>query len=96
MKQSIQIAAILDKPRQLKDLVEDLAYKRLDNGFGHQLVPSHLKALETSSLEAYISGVVKLDEGHDHVSMLFTSSFLFTCIKEKDKRYKMTWCCSLS
>lgn len=96
MKQSIQIAAILDKPRQLEDLVEKLAYKRLDNGFGHQLVPPHLKALETSSPEAYISGVVKLDEGHDHINMLFTSSFLFTCIKEKDKRYKMTWCCSLS
>jgi hypothetical protein len=96
MKHSLQISAIVDKPEQLEDMVEKLALKRFDSGYSQQIVPQNLKALETSSTKAFISGVVSFDDEKDHVSIPFITSFLFTCVKVKDEKYKMTWCASLS
>jgi hypothetical protein len=96
MKNTLQITAVLDKPEQLASLVEKLAYRRNDNGYSEQIVPANLKAFDTSSTEAFISGVVTFDGEEDIINMPFTTPFLFTCVKGKDEEYKLEWGISLS
>lgn len=96
MKHLLQIAATIDKPEQLKALVEKLALKRFNVGYSRRSVPQNWEALETSSTEAYVSGIVSFENEKDPLAITFTTSFLFTCVKAKDESYKMTWCASLS
>src|SRR5690349_8540903 len=101
MKKNLHISASFDKPDFLEDLVEKLAQRRNETGYGKARVPKGLKALETSSLEAYVSGDVTLSDPATNndtrpINMPFISCFFFTCIKEKNKDYDMTWSMSLS
>lgn len=103
MKQNLQISAAFDQPEFLQNLVEKLAYRRYEFGFSKLGMPRGLKALETSSTEAYVSGVVGLevpasegDEQPEKINMPFITCFLFTCIKGQGDPYKMIWSTSLS
>ena len=101
MKKTLQISASFDKPDFLEDLVEKLAYRRNENGYSRVKVPKGLKALETSSLEAYVSGDVTISgidgkKNDERINMPFISCFFFTCIREKNKDYDLTWAMSLS
>jgi len=96
MKRLLHIAAIIDKPELLKDKVEKLALRRFDKGYREQMVLQNWKALETSSTEAYLSGIVRFDGEKDHTGIPFITSFLFTCLRIKAENYKMTWSVSLS
>ena len=86
----------LDKPDLLENLVEKLAYRRYDIGYGKEKMPRNFEALETSSAETYASGTVALTDKDGTINMPFITSFLFTCTKGKDESYKLTWCSSLS
>lgn len=96
MKTSIQITAILDQPELLENLVEKLAYRRYDIGYGNQKVPISHEALETASSTIYLSGTVEVAEQKEQFNMPFITSFLFTCIKGVDGVYKLAWSSSLS
>lgn len=96
MKNLLHIAAILDKPEQLEHIVEKLAFKRYGLGYDEQIVPASCVALETSTVEAYVNGVVTVDDAMVHMDIPFITNFLFTCIKAKNDNYQMTWCSSLS
>lgn len=96
MKHLVHIAATIDKPEQLKAMVEKLALRRFEDGYSRQPVPRNWKALETSSTEAYVSGVISFENEKDPLAMTYTTSFLFTCVRAKDENYRMTWCASLS
>ncbi len=96
MNNSIHITAILDEPELLDFMVERLAYRRTDIGYGNQKVPKNTEALETSSATIYLSGTVAVAELEEQVNMPFITSFLFTCIKGTDGIYKLAWCSSLS
>lgn len=96
MKTSIHITAILDKPDLLENLVEKLAYRRYDMGYGLQRVPDSHEALETASSAIYLSGTVGFAEKAEQLNMPFITSFLFTCIKGKEGTYKLVWSSSLS
>lgn len=98
MKRSLHISAAFDQPEFLQDLVEKLAYRRYEFGFSNLPVPRGLKALETSSTEAYVSGTVAIDTGkeEEHINMPFITCFLFTCIKGYGDPYKLIWSTSLS
>ena len=96
MKKSLHISASFDKPDFLEDLVEKLAERRNETGYGKAKVPRGLKALETSSIEAYVSGDVTLEntekkKNTDRINMPFISCFFFTCIKEKNRDYDLAW-----
>ena len=90
------INASLNEPYLLKDLVESLADRRQDIGYSLEKVQLGWKALETSSLEAYVSGRVSISNEADAVTMLFTTCFLFTCTKAKRQNYSLSWVNSLS
>ena len=96
MNNLIHIAATLDKPELLETMVEQLAYRRIDLGFGHQKVPVDSEALETSSSSIYLSGTVALTEGTEQLNIPFITNFLFTCVKGENGIYKLAWSTSLS
>lgn len=97
MKTSLHISASFDKPDLLVSMVERLAYRTVDMGYAKAKVPSTHSALETSSLESYVTGDVHLTFGNiDPIHMPFISGMLFTCIKEKGSAYKLNWCVSLN
>jgi len=97
MKENLQISATFDQPEFLQSLVEKLAYRRYEFGFSKLPVPTGLKALETSSTEAYVSGTVAIDaDENEKINMPFITCFLFTCIKGYGDPYKLIWSTSLS
>ena len=97
MKRHLHISAFLDEPEFVQNLVERLAYRRNEIGYGNQAMPKGLKAIETSSTETYVSGTMAIDTGNDEtINMPFITSFLFTCIKGKSDPYQLIWSSSLS
>ena len=102
MKENLHISAAFDEPEFLQNLVERLAYRRYEFGFSKMKVPGGLKALETSSTEAYVSGTIALEfpvdteTGEERINMPFITCFLFTCIKGYGDPYKLIWSTSLS
>ena len=97
MKNSyIAITAILAESKFLKNLVEKLAERRNDIGYNFEKVQPGWQAIETSSIEAYVSGDIILSDKKDLINMPFATCFLFTCIKRRGSEYKLTWANSLS
>ena len=96
MKNALQIRTVLEKPEQLADLVEKLAYRRYDSSYDDLVSTRNWKALKTSSTETYVNGTVTFDSAGDHTDMPFTTSLFFTCVKEEAGDYKMRWAVSLS
>ncbi len=102
MKQNLHISAAFDQPELVQNLVEQLAYRRYEFGFGNEKMPPGFKALETSSTETYVSGTMAIDLPGDtetteeRINMPFITCFLFTCIKGYGDPYKMIWSSSLS
>jgi hypothetical protein len=92
----IAITADLFEQSLLENLVEELAHRRVDIGYSRQSVPVGLRAIETSSIEAHVSGEMNISDESDSISMAFTTCFLFTCTKIKGSEYKFTWSNSLS
>lgn len=92
----IEITATLVESRLLTNLVEKLAVRRYDAGYTLEKVQPGWEAIEASSIEAHVSGVVNASTATDNVNMVFTTCFLFTCIKGKGQDYKLTWVNSLS
>ena len=95
-------SASFDQPEQLQQFVERLACRRYELGFDKEKVPDGLKAIETSSTETYVSGTIALDfmagteAAEERINMPFITCFLFTCIKEENEQYQLTWSTSLS
>ena len=102
MKQTLHISAAFDQPEFVQNLVERLAYRRYELGFGNEKMPPGFKALETSSTETYVSGTMAIDfpadteAGEERINMPFITCFLFTCIKGKTDPYQLIWSSSLS
>ncbi|MEK7225454.1 MAG: hypothetical protein AAB221_07210 [Bacteroidota bacterium] len=97
MKQHLHISAFFDEPEFVQNLVERLAYRRNEIGYGNQAMPCGLKAIETSGTETYVSGTLSIDAGNsEHINMPFITSFIFTCIKGKSEPYQLIWSSSLS
>jgi hypothetical protein len=96
MKKALHISTCFDQPDLLEDLVEKLAGRRYDIGFGREKMPLNFEALETSSTETYVSGTISFAGNDEKINMPFITSFLFTCIKGQDNEYKLTWAASMS
>ncbi|MBK9569716.1 MAG: hypothetical protein IPO53_07185 [Chitinophagaceae bacterium] len=102
MKKTLHISAAFDQPEFVQNLVERLAYRRYELGYGNEKMPPGLKALETSSTETYVSGTMAIDfpadteTGEERINMPFITGFLFTCIKGKTEPYQLIWSSSLN
>jgi hypothetical protein len=98
MKQNLHISAFFDQPEFVQNLVERLAYRRYEQGYGKQRVPPGLKAIETSGTETYVSGTMAIDfeDGQDPIHMPFITCFAFTCIKGDSEPYQLIWSSSFN
>jgi hypothetical protein len=96
MKKSLLISTTLDQQLLLENMVEKLACRHYDLGYGKEKMPRNFEALETSSAETYVSGTVALADKDENINMPFITNFLFTCLKGKNDQYKLTWAASLS
>lgn len=93
---SLKVNLTLDELRFLQGLLENLADRKKDLGFGKEQMPEGYRAIETSSIEAYISGDIKMKGESDRITSPYITGFLFTCTKRKGSAYGMTWLSSLS
>lgn len=95
-KTSLAITATLLEEDFLESLIEELASRRYDIGYGSERVPPNYKAIETSTVEAYVSGESVISCDDELIKMPFTSSFLFTCVKTNGDDYRLMLSQSLS
>ncbi|MEO6490491.1 MAG: hypothetical protein ABIO04_11160 [Ferruginibacter sp.] len=100
MKKTMNITARLYDPLLLKNLVEKLASRHVDQGYIQANIPGQLKAIVSCSTMAYVMGNIDLDPAgnnfKEQISMPFTTRFMFTCIKEKYGLFQLEWSASLS
>ena len=96
MKNSLQISATIDQPGLLEHLVEKLVYNRFVPGYIEQKMPVNDEVVETSSTEAWVNGSMEIDTSVEHLNIPFNTRFIFTCIKIKERVYKLQWGASLS
>lgn len=97
MKKDLHLTASVDKPEVLESIIEQLATRRYDIGYGNAIVPTAWNAIDTSSVESYISGRVEFDYNEiQRIRMPYITCFLFSCMKEKNKPYGLKWSISLS
>ena len=82
--------------RRLKIVITLILMALGTTAYSQEKVQLGWKAIETSSLEAHVSGQVHIANNADLVNMLFTTCFLFTCTKAKRQNYSLTWVNSLS
>jgi hypothetical protein len=97
MNNSLHISASFDQPQLLENMIEKLAYRRYDTGFGKEKMPQGWLANETSTVEAYVSGTIDWEQSpSEKFRIPFISSFLFTCTRAKKDPYMLKWSISLS
>lgn len=97
MDHVLHIHTQFDEPHLLQSLIEKLASRRSDIGYGKEKVPGEAVAIDTSTTEAYVSGTICMEGAEDHFAIPFVTSFLFTCIKPgDDSNYHLNWASSLS
>lgn len=97
MKRNLHLVASVDKPDVLEDIIEKLAMRSYDFGYGKAVVPKSWQALDSSSVEAYISGHVEFDYNEiQRIRIPYTTAFLFSCTKQKNDPYDLKWSFSLS
>jgi hypothetical protein len=89
------ITATLQDLTMLKNLVEELAGWRYDSGYAVEKTPPGWNAIDTSSIEVYVSGDVCFS-GNDRIVIPFNTNFLFTCTKKRNDNYTLCWATSLS
>jgi hypothetical protein len=92
----LAVKAMLAESTMLRELVEKLAHRKFDIGYNLEKVEPGSEAIDTSSIEAYVSGDIFLSRTFEHIKVPFDTSFLFTCIKGSNPDYKLNWINSLS
>ena len=97
MKKNLHLVTSVDKPEIMEKLIEEMATRRNDIGYGNAAVPASWQALDTSSVESYVSGRVEFDYSEaQRIRMPYITCFLFSCTREKKDPYDLTWAISLS
>lgn len=89
-------AVMIDEMEFLEELVKDLADRHNDIGYSNESAPIGWNTIDTSSLEAYVSGTIAMADDKEHSVMPFTTCFMFTCSKVRKGDYELSWISSLS
>ena len=90
------VAATIDELLFLQSIVTRLASKPYDFGHKRQHTLADWQAMETSSIEAYVSGQLSFTDPNEQINMPFTTAFLFTCTRLNKEGYDLSWVNSLS
>lgn len=90
------VTAMIDDFPLLEKLIEKLSYRRCDISFRAEVINSDLLTIDTSSVEAYVSGNFLLPDNRRSFAIPFTSCFFFTCTRGYEGIDKLAWSNSLS
>ena len=97
MKKSLQITASFDQPELVENIAEKLASRRYDYGVSNIRMPKKWTAIDTSSVENYVSGTIEIAfSAKEKIKMPFITCFLFSCTKEKNQSYELSWSLSFN
>jgi hypothetical protein len=96
MKQNLHITASIDQQELMEDMIERLAYRNKGLGYAGVARTGEWQAVDTSSIEKYVSGTLEVDFENEVMHIPFISSFIFSCTKEDQNPYKLNWSMSLS
>ncbi len=100
MTNVMNVTANLDEPVILKTIVENLASRHVDMGYSKANVPNLWSAIDSSCIQADVSGTfdlhIKTTNANEEVNIPFTGCFLFTCVKENNGFFNLEWSSSLS
>jgi hypothetical protein len=92
----LKVSITIDEAPLLRNLVEKLAHRRYDTGYCYEPVPEGWSAVDTSSIEAYVSGGMDIHNDDEIISLAFTTCFAFTCTKSSNGQNTLSWVNSLS
>jgi hypothetical protein len=93
---AVTISAMIDDQILLEEFVKYLACGRNKMNYSGETVQEGWKAIDSSSLEAYVSGNMIISTDDEPISLAYTTGFLFTCIKENHQDYSLEGSFSLS
>jgi hypothetical protein len=97
MKKDLHLTASVDKPELLENMIEKLATRRYDIGYSREKVPNSWDALDSSSVESYMSGTIEFDYNEtQRIRIPYITCFLFSCTKTRKDNYDLSWSISLS
>ena len=83
MKKDLHLIASVDKPEVLGNIIEQLATRRYDPGYGNATVPAAWQAVDTSSVETYLSGRIEFDYNEtQRIRVPYIACFIFSGIKK--------------
>jgi len=94
--QPLAVYVTIDEARLLKNLVEKLAHRRYEIGYSNERMPSGLRAIDTSTIEAYVAGSMDLQEKEKSMALSYATCFSFTCTKVFGGDNSLSWVNSLS
>ena len=92
----ILVTSHFEEPDLLQVLVERLAEGHCEFGYDLKKMQPGWRAMETSSIEAFVSGNIILSDENDLTSIPFVTCFLFGCTKTRRGKYDLIWSSSLS
>ena len=93
---SVAVSVTIDEAPLLKNLVEKLAHRRCDTVNAGEVELSGWQNIETSTIEAYVSGCMDIEEKEEYMAMSYTTCFSFTCTKAFGGDNTLSWVNSLS
>ncbi len=97
MKKDLHLTASVENPEGLENIIERIATRRYDIGYSNATVPPSWQAIDTSSVEIYMSVRVEFDYNRTQRIMIpCITAFLFSCTKQKSDSYDLRWSFSLS
>lgn len=97
MKKDLHLVASVDQPEMMENIIEQLAPRHYDTVYTSVAIPTPWKAINTSSVESYISGRIEFDYNEtQRIRMPYITSFLFICTTQKKNEYELSWSVSMS
>lgn len=92
----LTVSASFDNFALLESIIEKLSYRKIESSLPSFPEATGMEAIDTSCIEAYVSGGFLLSENDKCACSSFSSCFLFTCVRDKEGGDHLVWSSSLS
>ncbi|HRI24515.1 MAG TPA: hypothetical protein PLZ45_07540 [Ferruginibacter sp.] len=97
MKKDLHLTASVDQPEMMENIIGQLAAREHTGSHSNNLLLPSWKAVDTSSVESYISGRIEFDYNEtQRIRIPYITSFLFCCTTLRKNEYALHWSVSLS
>ena len=93
---ALSITTTMQDASALQLLVETLAQSKAKPDLNFEELQPGWRTIARSSVEVYVSGNINLSHQKDAINIPYITSFFFTCTKELESQYGLTWSNSLS